>query len=744
MGRTAARWQAWEKRGGPVALAGPLSPVTYPQTRLRHLVEIAPGADLTADPATWSWVDITRWVRHDMGVSTVVGRRDQAGIVDPSRATLKLDNRDSRFSRRNPLGPYYGQLTRNTPIRMAVDPGSGMAYRYHGFVNEWPKAWNRRGNDSTVTITCGGALRRLSRSATSASPLFRSFAGFSPNDAKPQAYWSMEDGADSRRFASGLPGGEAMTVGGQIELSTSDVVAGSLPLPVWQAGSNATGVVPTHTDLGTWSAQAIVVPPADLVTQNQAVTVFRAAMRGGAYSSISVAITPGQQLGLVTRDLNGTVVDSWFDTFPTGSVLGEQVSVSVTATRDASGSNDGWSANLINADGEILASIDQVTGTGDYGQIDRVIVNGQFALATDVVIGHMGVWVDGSFTPGVDDVNNARAIGANAGEQAHERMIRVCREEGIALRCVAGRSPVLGPQPTGTALEIMRDAEKAALGVLYEYEFGLGYKAQTEFYNQPVQLPLDFALRHIGDPPNAVDSDLKFRNQWTVSRRDGSSATVRDPNYNGTEGLVPGSTIVNLGDDAQLIHAAGWYVHRDTVDEDYWTGIKLRFHSTPDLIPAWVSLPFGSRMTAVNQPDQADPGGIDAIIEGWAEYWDIVKWEATLNTSPARVFRVGVYNERSTRYNIRDTVLAEDLDTTETAVDITVPTSSRGWITTALHPTKFPFDLGIGGEQMTVTASVDNGGGQYAFTVTRSVNGIVKTHTAGASAGLWEPAVYAF
>lgn len=72
-----------------------------------------------------SWTDITALghvYRRDM-VNVTRGRADEAGVVDRSTCTLTLNNRDGRYSPRNPTGPYYGQLTRNTPIRVAVERG---------------------------------------------------------------------------------------------------------------------------------------------------------------------------------------------------------------------------------------------------------------------------------------------------------------------------------------------------------------------------------------------------------------------------------------------------------------------------------------------------------------------------------------------------------------------------------------------------------------------------------------------
>ncbi|MGW1271268.1 hypothetical protein [Streptomyces sp. NPDC002491] len=51
------------------------------------------------------------------------GRAYRATTADPATANATLKNVDGRYSPRNPEGPYYGQLTRNTPFRSTVPGG---------------------------------------------------------------------------------------------------------------------------------------------------------------------------------------------------------------------------------------------------------------------------------------------------------------------------------------------------------------------------------------------------------------------------------------------------------------------------------------------------------------------------------------------------------------------------------------------------------------------------------------------
>lgn len=732
----AARWEGYRSRyrGIPgVALAGPLSPVTYPQTKLVTRVEIAPGADLTADTAAWSWVDITQWVRHDLGISTVVGRRDQAGTVDPQKATLKLDNRDGRFTRRNPLSPYYGQLTRNTPIRIGVDPGSGVAYRHFGFVNEWPKRWDRSGNDSTVTIQCGGLLRRLQRARSLRSPMFRTMAGVTAADVMPLAYWPGEDESQSTVVASGLVGGAPMTTSGDISFSSYSDLAGSQPILTLGADSALFGTVPSYTDVGKWFFNLSISVPSEPASSTVLMTVN---VTGGSIAQWRLTLVPGSpsqlewqaynSAGVALVDVNEILaLDGSGGGKPTEADFYGRPFMLVLGSVQRTGSIVGASAGI--TDGSVNPTVGGFQNTGTHSTLKSFRITSAAGTA-GFSVGHIGIFTDAAFAEASGSRQNASALLGHAGEMAHERMVRVCREEGIPFHCVAAESAPVGPQQTGSIVEVLRDAERADMGVLYEHEFGLGYRALSEYYNDPVQLPLDFDAGHVGDPPEADDSDLKFRNQWTVTRSGGSSYTYRDPNYSDVEGLSEGSATVNVETDEQVPVVAGWMVHRDTVDEDYWTGLKLRFSRAPDIIPTWTSLPFGARLTVANPPSQADPGDVDAVIEGWTERWDQVQWEATLNTSPASVYRILELDSAVLGWLDSDTsTLTADISDSATSISVTT-TAAELWTTSA---DEYPTDIIVGGEVMTVTA-VTGGSSPQTFTVVRSVNGITKSHLAGA------------
>lgn len=93
---------------------------------------IYPGANPNAvSSSLWApyEVDISQYVRRpgsDGGAPITYswGKQDESTQTDASSMTLTLDDRDGRFSTDNIMGPYYGQIDTNTPIRMGVLTGT--------------------------------------------------------------------------------------------------------------------------------------------------------------------------------------------------------------------------------------------------------------------------------------------------------------------------------------------------------------------------------------------------------------------------------------------------------------------------------------------------------------------------------------------------------------------------------------------------------------------------------------------
>src|SRR6266487_2479669 len=198
-----------------------------------------------------SWIDITPDVygggRAEIEVTR--GRADEGTRVDPSVATLLLNNRNGQYSPRNPTSWLYGKIGRNTQVRVAL----GADVRFSGEISECPQRWDVTGTDIYVPVQASGILRRLGQGATPLkSTMYRGYTAignFLPNpDAAPVAYWPCEDAEGSTVLASAL-GGPPMTVVGTPTLASNTDFKCSEPIPVLST-SEWTGVVPPYAGTG--------------------------------------------------------------------------------------------------------------------------------------------------------------------------------------------------------------------------------------------------------------------------------------------------------------------------------------------------------------------------------------------------------------------------------------------------------------------------------------------------------------
>jgi hypothetical protein len=118
----------WDQAGAPAP--------SFPLVPLGVLVELGLTGGSVADayppayPASYGtaaampWTDATSNVYQREGSTAAIaitrGRADETQEISPSSCALELNNRDGRYSPKNPLGPYYGQLGRNAPLRVSV------------------------------------------------------------------------------------------------------------------------------------------------------------------------------------------------------------------------------------------------------------------------------------------------------------------------------------------------------------------------------------------------------------------------------------------------------------------------------------------------------------------------------------------------------------------------------------------------------------------------------------------------
>jgi hypothetical protein len=725
----------WQRRLG--GQAGPLGPVSAGSGDSPN------GADLQVELLIDGlWVDITSYVMTRTGdgsVSITRGIPNERSQTEPSTCRFQLNNRDGRFSPRNPVSPYYGKIGRNTQLRVSVPNGNDKSYRFWGEVSEWPQRWDTTGTDVWVDLQAAGILRRLGQGASSLrSPVFRQLMSpMNPYRQSIVAYWPCEDATGSTSIASGLVGGPAMTVIGSTQLASYDGFPGSDPLPILST-SSFTCAVPTYTATGTTAIRALMfIPEAGLPFERPLLSFSTS---GTAWAWILSVTTTGQVRINAYANGGATILNQLvaFALNGTNSIF--------VVTLTASGANTDWLIAATNIDTGVTT---QFSGTlASYTAPIVTLLNMPHEQnATGVSMGHVAIATDSNAY--ADTLSSIRGW---AGETPQARMARLCDEEGIDYATVddgqTGSQTTMGAQGSEALLTLIEECIQVDSGFLTELStgLGLGNRARVSLYNQAPVLALSYPSGQLAGQLVPVDDDQTTRNDVTATRRKGSSYRVTQdsgplstlPPPAGV-GRYDESATVNAELDTQLPWHAGWRVHLGTVDEARYPTVSVNlahptFTASSTLRAQVLNVRPGDRITISGVPAWLPPDDISQLVLGFSETITGFEHRITWNCAPESAYRVAVLDSSSVgRLDSGGAVLAADVSATATTFSVST-TSGPVWTTSDL-----PLDVRIGGEKVTVTA-VSGAVSPQSATVTRSVNGVVKAQLAGTDIRLDQPA----
>lgn len=689
----------------------------FPATQAPWRVEIAPGGD-PGDPSTWQWVDITGYVRLSGGIELGFGRADEWSQTGTTTASLTLDNRDGRFSPRNPDGPWFGLLGLNTPIRIRWDD---LEDRFVGFVSAWPPRWNKPGTDGTVPITAAGVLRRLAQGEKPLLSALRRSLTSAALVRTPLAYWPCEDATGSQWAATTLPTGREMrlflgpgfSVGSvtpdpasRFSFSTETNVAGTagvLSMPFgWFGSGEVRQEAGDSWSIEYWQQQSepgmncfrvdVFAPGDDTTPTDYSLSIDGS---GGTF----IAYNDDGEFLKLHAFIQGDIADFpqphyvVFNVWDIGSNFAYEIWVNGVLVREGE-TTDGRGFSMPYA---VKVQATDSTKTSDSKVCHVAVWNGVLAK---------------------NEIQGRYAAGSGyVGEHAADRIARLCLEERVPYFPVSGGADTmpLGAQGVKTLTQLLREAEAADGGILHEAHGGLSYLARDDRYNLPVTLTVDATGGELAEAPEPTDDDQQLRNDVMVSRDGGSAGRVVDAASVAKVGTYDVSDTVNVQDDEVLDDIAGWTVRLGTVDAMRWPSIALRFEAAPQLIPAWLAFGINGRLRVPHDLPGVPGDPIEVNVAGWSERLLPFEWTAELNTTPYAPWVVGVLEDDVLgRVDTDGAELAEAIDADDTTFLVDSLPDAPEWTT---NPADFPFDVNVGGETMTVTGIVPG----FNDTFTRSV-----------------------
>lgn len=627
----------------------------------------------------------------------------------------------------------------NGPITFSYDDIEVRSYRFFGEVASWPSTRDTSGRDARVPITGNGVTRRLGKGEALQSALRRYLPGMSP---RPVYYWPLED--DKGQIAEQVeavvnPGVGRMafyqnialngTISGSVRWAADTTLPGTRQAPSVVNGGRFEFNVPSDPMATNWSvfwAHKISYDADAQVyfyTASEFFTVYIVTYSDGKME-VYLSVKGTDTLLFTWTHPSGTFDDVWHTYVMNCTQSGGSVVFNFYVDGVLRGNTTKASTTM--------------SGLRQVRFLTPPLNNSETFLA------HVAAWDQ---TVSASTLHTV-AFGY-AGETAGARITRLCAEQGVPIEFVGdpAETIIMGGQRVESFMELIEDCEKADTGQLYEPKgtTGLAYRTAASLQNQTPIASMDLSTGQVAPPFRPVDDDRYLRNDVTAKRDFGGDyryelTTGRmgtaDPSQGGA-GRYETSYEVNVRDDFQLLYVAGWQVHLGTVDEPRFPSLRVNFGnpdtaSDSELVQGLLDASVGDMVEVVNASATGLYGDIEQHIVGYTE--ELIQEDHRLNLAcaPASPHRAIVLDSTTEAFLDTETsTLNEDLDTTETGVD--VATTGQVW-----SGADVPFEVQVGGEVMRVTA-VTGASSPQTFTVVRSINGVVKSHATGSPVSLANP-----
>jgi hypothetical protein len=732
-------------RGGGVPGVGFIPEA--PDARLS--LEVAWGADLSANPDTWSWTDETANVRTEEGISTRLGRNDESSETNPAEMSLTLDNLSGDYSTlgRSRRWPY---VRRNTPVRLRIDPGTGPRVVLFGFATGWTPAWDSlTGRIPVVRLTVSGTLRRLGQGA---EPVISPIRRYLKSDSFVTAYWPCE----VSKYATSIPaefGGGDMTWSGTANLASCTDYTASLALPTTNASALFRGAVYPYTAPAT-RAQSVrmmfTLPTIANQPANNAVLVS-IIPTGGTVTRMDLVYGTGGSLTFKAYDRNGTAVVT--DGPTAFGINGSPGMLSLEFQQ--SGATLFLAIKFLGIGSSGYGFDAGASGTATVGTVSEVWID-PYQTVTGIGFGHVAVLTAGTAD---DDLNTAISrINGYDGEgitgSSSGRLNRITSENAISMAFYSSYPDVsftfadlAGPQPIDTVVNILRECEKLERGVLWDgVSAGLAYTTRRRHEDATPAITINAAAGELCSPFSPADDDQRTRNRWTVNRSGGAEFTVEDttgPMGTAAIGIYPDSMTVVAYKDRGARDLADWLVHQGTTRGLRYPTLAIDLRAVPRLVTAVTDLFVGARVDVIGLSTAlltGTPGTVSLTVEGIAHSIGPDHWLVTLNCSPYEVWKVatlaidlGDADEHNYRPDAgpNDSTVATLAPVGSTSLSVATVANGVLWTTTA---DDFPMWLDVGGEPVRATAC-SGASSPQSFTV----DALAVARPPGTAVTVWNP-----
>jgi hypothetical protein len=709
-------------------------------------VEFAFGADLTdTDGSGWVWTDVTSSVRQDPGISTRLGRGDEAARSQPAEITFSLDNSEGDFSIGG-ASRYYPYVRQGTPVRVTIDPDDAGGERvvFMGFATAWTPRWDALGKIAIVTLGASGILRRL---AQGASPLPSPFRRAMTALSTVVAYWPFEEG-DEATYGAVVRGGSNFIYSGKPDFGSDNDFVASGPLP--RAGTGAfLATVDPYTATGLQQVRLLIDMPEGGIPDG---TVLAHVYTTGTLGRFDVTyeLSPGPCLGWFAYNADGTLALSSINGEPSLNGLQGRLSIEISQV----GSNVQWGTAIIDQDpgSPIIGHATDVIGSRTCGIIKQIEL---FPHGDGVQVGFGHVTVENTLTSLFADHPSLQAFYGeypSSSTVGISRLHRLCAENGLDLirytsTTVADNLAVreqMSYQPKATLLTALVECEDTDFGQLWDGRTaGLIYTTRRYREQGTVALTLRAGLsKHLADPFEPTADDQRTTNRAEVTRVGGVVSTYSDdtgPMGTAAIGVYDTAKTISSTTDSMARQQAGWIVNLGTFEGYRYPSVTIDLRQAPELAGDVLDLVPGDRIS-ITDPDQVlaefPVGTLELIVEGISHEMNAAGWICTLRCSPGSpwfVAQASATTSDTNEFLFRADTSGSTLNgnAAHSVTSISVATTTGPIWTTAADD--FPMNLSVGGIKVVATACSGTSSPQ-----TFTIQPLSIDRTSGMAVELWD------
>lgn len=678
---------------------------------------------------------------------------DNAGKADVFADTYNFVGRVYSFEMRNGIGGTLvakmdatsrtpgdmlwsdGLTTPNTWQTAASAPVINSDFRFWGEVSKLPQRWDLTGRDVWVPVQAGDLVQRLTQGVKPLeSPVFRNLIQLTP-----EGYWPMESGAVDGSAFSSWSGRAAQLVAGNFGTDTS--FPGTAGVLTFTDDTGYASAVTGGTTAGTGVTTALIYfkLPSIPVADQPVINFYHT---GGNVYRVTIVITSiGYTINII--DINGFSLYTDSSSYGTGASPTGWVAMQVRLTTVALNTSVYWQWYGINNSVSYIGTNSSFVGT--TGTI-KSWISYAYSGKGGTSIAHV---LTAKKDIGFNTVNFIGSTNGYVGENVAERARRLSQEQGVPLWIVGNSSDAenetMGAQGTSTYIDLMTECAELCGGLLYSPrdKFGLAIRLPSSIRNQG-SVALSYTAKHFSGSLEPEEDDSLIRNDVTVNRPNGGfgravklsgALNINDPTSSpDAVGLYDTAITLNAQTDTRLPALAAREVFLGTWDELRYSKVQVELERAPFVASATLTravrgLDIGDPFIISGLPKWLPPEDVELLIIGYQETLKNRGQRLIFNTRPYGPFRVNDLTSSALshyRAGASNSSVGTAMNTTVTTMSVSTPTGKL-WGTTALRPGNFPLDVMVAGERMTVTAITGTTSPQ-TFTVTRSVNGVVKSH----------------